>query len=475
MKSNILRKLIIAFTLTLALSLVVFYFYFIPALEGTLANLSPFEIQKILAPVHRAFLLAALTATGIAAIAIYFISRSTLRSLRQILLAAKKISAGNLSEKIFPQAGGELGLLAKSINEMAASLQHQFDLLTSEKNRLRTILDSMVEGVLVTNSRGVIQLTNPALRTMLGLGNDCLGKTILECTRNHEVHAGVSRALKRGQTEQNSLTIYKVVDKPLFLIMHTAPLYTNQKIAGSVSVFYDVTEIRQLENMRRDFVANVSHELKTPLTNIRGYAETLEQGGIKDEKLLERFIKKIRTNATQLQSLVEDVLELSAIESGREPLTMQIQYPLQVAKKVESNFALALQNKNLKFSSQIPIALKVTADPRAFEQILSNLIDNAIKYTPEGGSITVTTETSSDHCVIKIRDTGMGIPAEDLSRVFERFYRVDRARSRELGGTGLGLAIVKHLVQAQGGTVGVTSTVGSGSEFYFTLPLPTAL
>lgn len=473
MKSNILWKLIIAFTLTLALSLVVFYFYFIPALEGTLTDLSPFEIQKILSPVHRAFLLAALTATGIAAIAIYFISRSTLRSLRQILLAAKKISAGNLSEKIFPQAGGELGLLAEAINEMAASLQRQFDLLTSEKNRLHTILDSMVEGVLVTNRKGIIQLINPALRTMLGLGNDCLGKTILECTRNHEIHAGVSRVLKQGQPEQNSLTIYQNQDR--HLIMHAAPLYTDQKIAGSVSVFYDVTEIRQLENMRRDFVANVSHELKTPLTNIRGYAETLEQEGIRDEKLLERFIKKIRTNATQLQSLVEDVLELSAIESGREKLVMQIQYPLQVVKKVESDFALALQNKNLKFSSQIPISLKVTADPRAFEQILSNLIDNAIKYTPEGGSITVTAETSSDQCVIKIRDTGMGIPVEDLSHVFERFYRVDRARSRELGSTGLGLAIVKHLVQAQGGNVGVTSTLGSGSEFYFTLPPATAL
>lgn len=227
----------------------------------------------------------------------------------------------------------------------------------------------------------------------------------------------------------------------------------------------------KLEQMRREFVANVSHELKTPLTCIRGYAETLKEGALDDPKAARRFIDKIESNANQLQNLVEDLLKLSEIESGRMEMSPENLSLGVIVSEVMESFQGLIQAKDLQCLNRIPGDLRIYVDAKAMSQILRNLLDNAIKYTPEGGVITLEAEAYGSFCRMMVRDTGIGILEQDLSRIFERFYRADKAHSRQMGGTGLGLAIVKHLVQLHGGEVGVISEVGKGSQFFFTLPL----
>lgn len=227
---------------------------------------------------------------------------------------------------------------------------------------------------------------------------------------------------------------------------------------------------RSLDELRRGFVANVSHELKTPLTCIRGYAETLRGGALEDRQAANRFLEKIESNALQLQNLVEDLLKLSEIESDRMEIKPERLSLRGVVADSSESCHHRIEQKGIQFLNRIPEDLFVQADPKMFCQILGNLIDNAVKYTGDGGVITLEAGRTGSFCRIHIRDTGIGIPEKDLPRVFERFYRTDKARSRQMGGTGLGLAIVKHLVQAHGGEVGVRSEIGKGSEFWFTVP-----
>ncbi|MBI3541445.1 MAG: HAMP domain-containing protein, partial [Deltaproteobacteria bacterium] len=247
------------------------------------------------------------------------------------------------------------------------------------------------------------------------------------------------------------------------------------KMARSLeSQFLEITNeknrMRRLEDMRKEFVANVSHELKTPLTSILGYAETLKDGALQDTQTASRFLEKIEKNAQQLRQLVEDILKLSEIESGRMELQMETFDLSKMVDEIQERFEEALQTKRIEFQNKIEPTVVITADPDALSQVLVNLIDNAIKYTHIRGNIVISSERWGGFIKISVADIGVGIPDTDLPHVFERFYRVDKARSRELGGTGLGLSIVKHLVQAHGGEVGVTSEVGKGSQFYFTLP-----
>ncbi|MBI2082489.1 MAG: hypothetical protein HYT76_02875 [Deltaproteobacteria bacterium] len=229
---------------------------------------------------------------------------------------------------------------------------------------------------------------------------------------------------------------------------------------------------RQLEQMRREFVANVSHELKTPLTSIRGYAETLKNGALRDSAAAERFVNKIESNAALLQNLVEDLLKLSEIESGRMEIQTQNLPLREIATEVMEQFQRGMESKGIQGLNRIPAELHVHSDPRVIRQILSNLVDNAVKYT-SSGVVTLEVEPIGDRCRITVRDTGIGISDADQDRIFERFYRADKSHSSPTRGTGLGLSIVKHLVQAQGGEVGVRSEPGKGSEFWFTIPIVT--
>jgi two-component system phosphate regulon sensor histidine kinase PhoR len=396
---------------------------------------------------------------------------SSRRSLEEVARVARRIAQGDFSQRLSAEIQERLGVLAFSINNMAENLQRQFSEIQQDRNRLAAILDGMVEGVLVTNEGGAIELVNPALSEILCLEEGCEGKTILECLRNKSIHEALEAALREGAPQECEISFLARSGEEKILFVHTAPLKREGRSQGTVSVFYDVTRIRSLENMRKEFVANVSHELKTPLTNILGYAETLRGGAIQDAEASARFVEKIENNALQLKNLVEDILKVSEIESGRlemNPVDSQLE---NTVRAIQAEFEEQLKSKKLNFEIKIPTGLAVRADPSALRQILMNLIDNAVKYTPEGGRVTVSAEREGPFCKVTVADTGIGIAEKDLPHVFERFYRADKARSRQMGGTGLGLSIVKHFVQAHGGEVGATSEVGKGSQFFFTLPL----
>ncbi len=339
-----------------------------------------------------------------------------------------------------------------------------------EQAHFAAILEGMIEGVLVTNERGEILLANPALKSILRLETDCVGKTILECLRNKTIHEAIQKTLKEKQTVEEEVSLLRGTEE-IHLILHTAPWGQPPRGNGSVTVFYDITRIRKLEQTRREFVANVSHEIKTPLTNILGYAETLRRGALEDKETSLSFVQKIENNAVQLKNLVEDILRLSAIESGR--LEMNI-VPLNLEEEITAvldDFENKLLAKKIAVEKEIPRDFQLQGDRSALRQILNNLVDNAIKYTGEAGKITIRATTEDRSYKVAISDTGIGISEKDLPHVFERFYRVDKARSRQVGGTGLGLAIVKHLVQAHGGEVGVESDPGKGSCFTLVFPL----
>ncbi|MDD5255578.1 MAG: ATP-binding protein, partial [Candidatus Omnitrophica bacterium] len=249
-----------------------------------------------------------------------------------------------------------------------------------------------------------------------------------------------------------------------------APLFAKDKISGCLAVIHDITEIKKLEAMRRDFVANVSHELKTPLTSVKGFVETLLEGALSDKENSRHFLEIIREHTNRLDNLINDLLNLSYLESNTVELRKSGLMIRDLAEEVLSGFGSQLKKKPLKAKNEIPAGLIVSADKENLEQVLTNLIDNAIKFNRPQGSLVIRADDLGIAVKIAVEDTGSGIPAKDLPRIFERFYRVDKARSRELGGTGLGLSIVKHIVELHGGSVGAESTEGLGSKFWFTLP-----
>lgn len=424
-------------------------------------------VETAEAEVRKSILIAAAIALAVASVMGVLLSRSVVRSLLRMSDVAGRIAQGDFSKRLSVVSQDEIGSLAASINRMADGLEKRVGELKTERDQLTTILDGMVEGVLVTDSRGEIVLVNPALVSMVHLEGDNRGKTVLECLRNAEVHDAVEKALSEKMPQEQEISI-QLGGEERQVVVHSAPLES-----GSVSVFYDVTGIRKLENIRKDFVANVSHELKTPLTCIRGYAETLKSGALADETAAHRFVEKIESNAAQLQNLVEDILRLSQIESGRlevHPVSTDLK-PL--VDSLLDEFADLARAKKIGLFSEIPADFSLKSDSQALRQVIGNLVENAVKYTPEGGQVRIGAEATRDGARVWVRDTGIGIAEADLPRVFERFYRVDKARSRQMAGTGLGLAIVKHMVQAHGGDVGVKSDLGKGSEFWFTIPKET--
>ena len=358
----------------------------------------------------------------------------------------------------------KISRLQRALTEMQESLEGQLKEMKAERNRLSTILEAMIEGVLVVDAGGKILLCNASLQSMLQLDQAGVGWTVLECVRNRQLEAAIGKVLKTGNPDEQEIVLLQNGEERS-LIVHTAPLLKNLEVNGAVCVLHDVTHL-----LRKEFVANVSHELKTPLTVIRGYAETLKGGGWEEKETAVRFLEKIEGGAVQLQHLVEDLLRLSEVESGRAPMNVSRLALLPIVEEIRSHRETALRQKQMHFETGIAADCSVLAEPVALRQILGNLLDNAIQYTPAQGSITIAAQSKNAMCEVSVRDTGIGISEKDLPRIFERFYRVDKARSREMGGTGLGLAIVKHWVAAHGGEVGVESRPGEGSRFFFTLP-----
>ena len=342
--------------------------------------------------------------------------------------------------------------------------------LTRLQTQQEALFDSMVEGLVVLDEHGRILLANRAFIDLFGLTADVRSRTLLEALRLHELAELVDLLGTQKQVLGRQIRLSRPTERWLG-VNGAAILNDLGRRHGTVLVFHDLTRLKQLENTRKDFVANVSHELRTPLSLIQGYVETLLDGAKDNPGVAVKFLRTIERNAGRLRLLIEDLLAISELESGRLELDLQPVPLRSVVQKVLDDFKARAEAGRLNLANQAP-GLAVRADPRRLEQVLSNLIDNAIKYgRPEGQVIVGGCPAEGGQVEVSVQDDGPGIPPESLDRLFERFYRVDKARSREQGGTGLGLAIVKHIVQSHGGRVRAKSQLGHGATFYFTLPL----
>jgi len=362
----------------------------------------------------------------------------------------------------------EVANLEGAIRSLHAQLAAQNAQLTQEARTLTAVLDGMIEGIWITDAQGTVVHHNDALREMLQPGNGGIaGQRPLALIRNEELHDAVMRACREGASSRLELQLEGLF--PRTLAIRVTPL--GKDLPGSAAVFHDVTELRRLEKVRKDFVANVSHELRTPITAIRGYAETLQSGALKDPEVAPKMVEIIHRQSERLSELVEDLLELSRLESREVKLAIA-HVPLAVATaRAAETVRPKAAGKDIQLELHVPPELIARGDERAVEQVLLNLLDNAVKYTPAGGRVDVFGTLEDGRCVVRVKDTGVGIEPKHLARIFERFYRVDKGRSRDMGGTGLGLSIVKHLVGAMEGEVKVESQPHVGSLFAIFLPV----
>lgn len=360
--------------------------------------------------------------------------------------------------------------IAEALNKTAFSFKKALTLFEQENNQLRNILESITEGVLVTDEKGQIIFVNSALKNEFHLTADALGQTTLEYLRSSLIHECIQNTLLSQKNVQQEIDIFVGENQKIFYL-NTAPVIYNELLKGSVSIFHNMTQIKQIENLRKEFVANVSHEFKTPLTSIIGYTETLQSQPDLPEPT-KKFLDIIAKNGKLLHDLVQDILQIAKIESGRSQLPFVTVDVHEILQNVVRDLSPKINQRQQKIIMNFePIQPHVRGNQQALQQIFSNLVDNAIKYTPDQGCLTLTTKKFPTHFEIAVKDNGIGIDKKNQLRIFERFYRVDSGRSREMGGTGLGLSIVKHLVQAHHGQVRVESEMGKGSTFIVSLPL----
>ena len=337
------------------------------------------------------------------------------------------------------------------------------------KAEQEALFNSMIEGVLVLDEQGHIRLANRAFSQLFGGPADIHGKTLIEAFRSHEISELVKRLGGQGSVLDYEMKLPGLEERWL-QVNATAIARSGGKAQGTIVVFHDLTRLKRLERTREEFVANVSHELRTPLSMIKGYVETLLDGARQDPEVAERFLRIVERNAQRLDALIQDLLAISELESGRVKLSLSAVRVADVVDRVFVDLKGRANAKEVKLVNCVP-ELLATADEGRLQQVLSNLVDNAIKYGSAQGTVAVGgRKTDSDKIEMFVQDDGPGIPVDSLERVFERFYRVDKARSRDQGGTGLGLSIVKHIVQSHGGNVWATSETGKGTTFFFTLP-----
>ncbi|HEX5643784.1 MAG TPA: ATP-binding protein [Thermoleophilia bacterium] len=432
------------------------------------------RVNNALASLYGSIAVSAIVVAVIAAIIGLTVSRRISGQMRAIKVGAERLAAGDFAHKLSVPRVEEFASVAESINRMAEQLDDKLRRLTHERNEREAVLASMVEGVLAVDiDERVIAVNAAAARLLDTDPASAEGKAIQEVVRNPDLQHVVAQTLDGHRPVEADIVI-RVGAEERNLQANGTLLHGDDDgdDVGAVVVLNDVTRLKRLEAVRRDFVANVSHELKTPVTSIKGFAETLEDGALDDPAAARRFVRIIAGQADRLNSIIEDLLALSTLEqSGDSPLLQLEEADLcdvvAVALEVCGPKAEA---KSIELREDCPGRLLARVSPPLLEQAVVNLIDNAVKYSSEGSTVVVTLEERGDEVVVSVTDEGQGVAREHLPRLFERFYRVDKARSRDLGGTGLGLAIVKHVAQIHGGRVSVDSLIGRGSTFRVHLP-----
>jgi two-component system phosphate regulon sensor histidine kinase PhoR len=430
------------------------------------------KVQTYVAHLQRTIIGATILIAAIAMILALWIASQALHPLRELTDTAVQISSGNLENLPIggyaqSRSSDEIGKLTQAFNVMAIQLSSQIEDLESERSRIAAVLSVMTDGVIIVDADGLVQLLNPAAESMFGISHQqAIGRSLAINLRHHQL---IELWQKCNQTGEITYQAVEIPSRNLYLQGVATPL--GQALPGStLLLFQNLTRLRRLETVRQDFISNISHELRTPLASLKALTETLQDGALEDPPAARRFLQRMETEVDALSLMVSELLELSRIESGRVPLKMGSVPPATLVLKAVERLRLQAERAELSLIVDCPEDLPpVLADETRLEQVLVNLLHNAIKFTPRHGKIDVRAIRNEDKILFSVQDTGIGIADEDLPRIFERFYKTDRARAG--GGTGLGLAISRHLVESHSGQIWAESQEGKGSTFYFTIPL----
>ena len=425
------------------------------------------DVDVVIARIQRYIMAAAAAAILLAVAASWFISGRIARPLDKLRHQALAVAGGDFTSRVEPDGTQEIGDLGRAFNAMTAELQAQVATIERTGTRLEAVMAGLADGVILTDVQGKVIRLNRAAERMLETDEAAAtGRPFVQVVRDHDL-AGQLREALEGQN-QLPVTIEHGLDR--MILQATAQIVTGSQERLGLVVLRDVTRLRQLELVRREFVANVSHELRTPLTSIRALTETLEAGAVDDREMTADFLARILGEVDRLTALVEDLLDMARLEAGRAPLEIAMVDPGELVQRGADRLRPQVERARLRLAVKLGEHLvPVPADRTRIEQVLLNLIHNAIKFTPAGGAITIGVERDGDVIATTVSDTGVGIPESEQARLFERFYKSDKARHST--GTGLGLAIAKHIVQLHGGEISVESHPGSGARFRFTLPI----
>jgi two-component system phosphate regulon sensor histidine kinase PhoR len=425
------------------------------------------QIEANVSRLRLAILGAAAVAVVAAGILAVYIAERTARPVRLLTQVVERVADGDLSARLLPTTQDEVGILTRAFNQMADRLREMVDSLADERSRLAAVLEHMADGVVIADSDGRVRLINPAARRMLETGErDVLGLPFAQVTRHYRL---IELWQRCREGEEAPVELVQVGRSGPFVQAIVTSLQ-NDGSRSCLVILQDLTRIRQLETVRRDFISNISHELRTPLASLKALVDTLRDGGLEDAPAARRFLDRMEIEVDALTQMVQELLELSRIESGQVPFRLTPTRVSDVVLPAVERLRPQAERAGVKISTALPQDMpQVLADCERVQQVVTNLVHNAIKFTPSGGAIELSAESREDEVLLAVRDSGVGIPEEDLPRIFERFYKVDRARSG--GGTGLGLSIAKHIVQGHGGHIWAESVEGQGSTFYFTLPV----
>ncbi|HEV2129021.1 MAG TPA: ATP-binding protein [Thermomicrobiales bacterium] len=425
------------------------------------------DVNAVVDRVQRYLLVAAAVALALTAAVALFIGVRLARPLEKLRHHAQRVARGDLETEVEPSSTLEIDEVGYAFNMMTHALRTSLADLDRARTRLEAVLAGLNDGVVLTDINGQVLRLNRAAERLLGINQDqAAGRPFIQIARDHELDAQLRAAL-RGEPTRRVAVEHGLQRR---ILQMTATTVSGKAEQLGLVVLRDITELRRLEGVRRDFVANVSHELRTPLTSIRALVETLQGGAVDDQELKQEFLERIIREVDRLTALVEDLMDLARLEAGRTPLNPEPAPATEVlhaaGERLREQVARAQLRLEYDLSESLP---EVLVDRRRIEQVVLNLVHNAIKFTPAGGNITIAGRTQGDMVVVEVRDTGVGIPKEEQERLFERFYKSDKARRTE--GSGLGLAIAKHIVETHGGDIAVESEVGEGAIFRFTLPV----